>query len=221
MSSTSGSRPAHWDDLSPQARIRAGAIELFGEAGFAHATVRAIAERAGVSPGLVIHHYGSKDRLRRACDDWVMEQLGREKAMAVGGSLPELQAWLAGHPEYRPIVAYLAAGLRAGGELADGIFDRFLTMTHEVIDAGVAAGTMREPLDREAAAAAMVAWSCGASLLGDQLARRLGGDTLLDPQVYARYGVAALEIFTYGVFTDDRLLRGVLDQSNDQPKDQP
>ena len=31
--------------------------------GFAHTTVRSIAERAGVSAALILHHYGSKDAL--------------------------------------------------------------------------------------------------------------------------------------------------------------
>ncbi|WP_280443543.1 helix-turn-helix domain-containing protein, partial [Nocardia brasiliensis] len=40
--------------------MRDAAIEGFGDQGF-QVGVRAIAKAAGVSPGLVNHHFGSKD----------------------------------------------------------------------------------------------------------------------------------------------------------------
>jgi len=52
------------DDLTAAARIRDAAIERFGEQGFS-VGLRPIAEAAGVSAALVIHHFGSKDGLRR------------------------------------------------------------------------------------------------------------------------------------------------------------
>ena len=60
-------------DVTTRARIRDAAITLFGQRGFARATVRGIAAAAEVSPGLVIHHFGTKDGLRRACDTHVLE----------------------------------------------------------------------------------------------------------------------------------------------------
>ncbi len=60
------------DDLTAAARIRDAAIEQFGDQGFG-VGLRSIAEAAGVSAALVIHHFGSKDGLRQACDDFVAE----------------------------------------------------------------------------------------------------------------------------------------------------
>lgn len=60
------------DDLTAAARIRDAAIKLWGEQGL-NTSVRAIAEAAGVSPALVIHHYGSKDGLRQAVDEYLLE----------------------------------------------------------------------------------------------------------------------------------------------------
>ncbi|HJE59178.1 MAG TPA: TetR/AcrR family transcriptional regulator, partial [Nocardiopsis listeri] len=54
---------AQRDDLTARARIRDAALTRFGQEGFG-VSVRAIAEEAGVSPGLVIHHFGSKEKLR-------------------------------------------------------------------------------------------------------------------------------------------------------------
>ncbi|MGJ6981496.1 TetR family transcriptional regulator [Aestuariimicrobium soli] len=200
MSSTSA-------DLTPQARIRNAALALFGEHGYDRTTVRQIAHRAGVSAGLVIHHFGSKEGVREACDEWVMRVILDEKSVvSAGGSLPQIQAFLADHPEMRPIMAYLVASLRHGGALAESVFDRLCQTTATLIDEGVAAGTMRAPSDREATVATLVAYSAGASLLGSLVAGRLGGETLLDAGVYDRYALASLELFTHGLFTDSHLL---------------
>ncbi|MFC7644136.1 helix-turn-helix domain-containing protein [Streptosporangium lutulentum] len=56
------------EDLTARARIRDAAMLHFGEHGFERATIREIAATAGVSSGLVRHHFGSKQELREACD---------------------------------------------------------------------------------------------------------------------------------------------------------
>lgn len=55
-------------DLTGYGRIRGAALRLFAANGVAATSVRAIAHAARVSPGLVQHHYGTKDRLRTAVD---------------------------------------------------------------------------------------------------------------------------------------------------------
>jgi len=50
-------------DLTARARIREAAIELFADRGIEGATIRDIAEKAGVSSGLLRHHFGSKEGL--------------------------------------------------------------------------------------------------------------------------------------------------------------
>ena len=69
-----------FEDLTARARIREAALKHFAEEGYERATIRAIAATAGVSPGLLRHHYGSKDELRTACDEYVFEMLCRAKA---------------------------------------------------------------------------------------------------------------------------------------------
>src|SRR5690625_6728632 len=53
------------DDLHARARIRNAAVTRFGADGFG-AGLRAIAADAGVSPALIVHHFGSKSALRKA-----------------------------------------------------------------------------------------------------------------------------------------------------------
>ena len=69
-------------DLTAAARIRDAAIEQFAQHGFA-VGLRTIAEAAGVSAALVIHHFGSKEGLRKACDDYVAEEIRNSKSEAL------------------------------------------------------------------------------------------------------------------------------------------
>ena len=77
------------DDRSTAARIRDAAIGLFAERGVAATTVREIAEAAAVSPGLVIHHFGSKDALRAACDEHIAASLREQKAKGMQAASQE------------------------------------------------------------------------------------------------------------------------------------
>ena len=66
------------DDLTARARIRDAALHEFGEKGYDGATIRGIAARAGVSSGLLRHHFGSKQELRDACDRSDEGRVGKE-----------------------------------------------------------------------------------------------------------------------------------------------
>ena len=60
------------DDRTARAVIRDEALRLFAAHGPDAVTVQQIAAAAGVSPGLVVHHFGSKDGLREAVDQHVL-----------------------------------------------------------------------------------------------------------------------------------------------------
>src|SRR5436853_7823828 len=62
-------------DLTAKARIRDAAMRLFGRDGVAASSLRAVARAAGVSPGLIVHHFGSKEGLIRAVDEAVLVRI--------------------------------------------------------------------------------------------------------------------------------------------------
>lgn len=62
-------------DLTAKAKIRHVALALFAKKGFPATSLRLVAQRAGVSPALIAHHYGSKEGLRQAVDQAVMKTL--------------------------------------------------------------------------------------------------------------------------------------------------
>lgn len=76
---------------------------LVAEGGPEAATVRAIAERAGVTPGLIRHYFQSKDELTRAAYRALMDGMTDKGADAIEG--------VGARPEER-LAAFLAASLR-------------------------------------------------------------------------------------------------------------
>ena len=70
-----GDAPRPDADLTARARIRNAALALFALKGARAATLREIAEAAGVTHGLVVHHFRNKDGLRLAVQEHVMAMI--------------------------------------------------------------------------------------------------------------------------------------------------
>src|SRR3954469_13424606 len=101
------------DDLTDVARIRDAAIQQFGQHGF-NVGLRAIAEAAGVSAALVIHHFGSKDGLLKACDNYVGEEIYNVKSESIRSTDPATWfAQVAAIESYAPMMAYLVRSMQS------------------------------------------------------------------------------------------------------------
>ena len=97
--------------------------------------MRAIAAAARVSAGLVIHHFGSKDALRRACDDHIIEEIRSSKSESIQSSDPATWfAQMAEIEDYAPMMAYLARSMQSGSDLAKALWHRMLDNTEESMD---------------------------------------------------------------------------------------
>jgi AcrR family transcriptional regulator len=79
-------------DLTARARVRLAALKLFAEHGFEATSTRAIATEAGVSHALLRHHYGSKEGLREAVDEDVLNTFDEGLAKVGGSDLSALGA---------------------------------------------------------------------------------------------------------------------------------
>src|SRR4051795_3356831 len=124
-------------DLTARARFRDAAVRCFGAEGFG-VPVRAIAAEAGVSPGLVIHHFGSKDALRVECDEHVLQVIREAKAGTLAGPGPrDILAELATVEEYAAPVGYLVQALQVGGRLADAFLDHLTSDAEKYVQAAV------------------------------------------------------------------------------------
>lgn len=193
-------------DLAAPARIRLAAVDLFGRHGF-DLGLRAIAEEAGVSLGLIRHHFGSKDGLRQACDDYVLGELRRmqDEQSLVEDPARSLLEQLAGVDDHQPLVLYLVRALGTGGELAHALWERMVADTEEYLAKGVDTGLVRPSRDPAGRARLLAMTELGGLMLMRSLARDEDFGT-----TWRRYvdqvTLPALELYTQGLLTTGSML---------------
>jgi AcrR family transcriptional regulator len=199
------------DDLTAVARIRDAAIERFGEHGFG-VGLRSIADAAGVSAALVIHHFGSKDGLRKACDDYVAEEVRIGKSEAMNSSDPATWfAAMAEIEEYAPLMAYLVRSMQSGSDLAKMMWQRMIDNAEEYLEEGVRNGLLKPSRDPRARAKYLGLSSGGGFFLYLQM-----HDNPTDLRAVLRdYGeemvLPALEIYTEGLMADSTMYDAFLE----------
>lgn len=197
------------EDRTARAVIRDEALRLFGERGADVVTVRQIAEAAGVSPGLVLHHFGSKDGLRQEVDQYVLEvfegMLG-ELAGEGGAELvdPAASSGLLSEvfgrylPDGSPLPGYLRRLLLGDSEAGRKLFQRLFQLSREALDGLVAAGVAVPGRDADVRAAFLLANDLAVFLLRDRLADVLGSDPL-SADGMTRWGAEMLGVYAGGL----------------------
>jgi AcrR family transcriptional regulator len=157
-------RIARDEDLTARARIRDAAIECFARDGFG-ASFRTIAAQAGVSAGLITHHFGSKDALRETCDDEVLRRYRELKTDAVDRPSAYLISGLTQPSQSPTILVYLIRAVGAGGPGAQRFLDRLMDDMRAVMERGVESGLVRPSRDEEARLRYLTYQTMGALLI--------------------------------------------------------
>jgi TetR/AcrR family transcriptional regulator, regulator of cefoperazone and chloramphenicol sensitivity len=179
-------------DLTARARIRDAAITLFAEKGIAAATIRDIAAEAGVSSGLLRHHFGSKEGLRDACDDYAIGELMRIKAPYVegkGASDDYMFAAIQAAP--LRLQSYIVRSSMDGSPTGEKLFDRMI----EQAEQWVRNNPLLTTEDPAAYSAVLLSMTLGMYSMRDQISRVIGQDTRR-PAGQARMILACLDILT-------------------------
>lgn len=193
-------------DLTARARIRDAAIELFGARGFERTSVRAIAEAAGVSPALVLHHFGDKQGLRAACDAHVAAAFTDDEHGLTGSpSIEAIQAAMGDLDAYGPALDYLAGMLADGDDQADAIFEALLEGTRTMLREQERAGVVRPMDDADGTALLVTVFGLAPLVLRRQMAKALG-EPALTPSALARITLPTIDLLTHGLYRDDSLL---------------
>lgn len=197
-------------DLTAAARIRDAAIDQFGEHGFG-VGLRTIAEAAGVSAALVIHHFGSKEGLRKACEDYIAEEIRSTKSEALQSNDPATWfAQMAEIEDYAPLMAYLVRSMQTGGDLAKMLWRRMIDNAEEYMEEGVRAGTIKPSHDPKARAKYLAITGGGGFLLYIQM-HETPTDIRAVLRDYSRDMVLpALEVYTEGLLTDRTMYEAFL-----------
>lgn len=164
--------------------------------------MKSIAEGAGVSVGLVQHHFGTKDGLRAACDERVLDLVRLKVSMVEDGSITDprsLSALMAMAPQ---IQHYLSRALiedsPAISEMLDEIMDLTERFLADFFPSRFSEGTARI----RDAAAVMTAINTSTIVLQAHLARRM--DVVpFSEEALTRIGLTTLDAWeAVAEFTD-------------------
>ncbi len=208
----------HNPDLTTRARLRNSAIEEFALRGF-DASVREIAAHAGVSAGLITHHFGSKQKLRQECDAEVLSQYGTLKSDGIAMSPTQTMAMMAELDDYAPMLVYILRSVREGGPAGVTFLENMIDEAVRFSEEGVSAGIVRPSRDPLARARYLVTSSLGGLLLQLSLQPQLDladiGPTVR--RLVEEITLPTLELYTEGVLADRRYLDEYLLQLGEPP----
>jgi TetR/AcrR family transcriptional regulator, regulator of cefoperazone and chloramphenicol sensitivity len=195
-------------DLTGRATIRNVALALFAERGPDAVTMREIAKEAGVSPALVVHHFGSKEGLRKAVDEYAgrafdalfeMDQADLVEVLSGKRSASMAELFAASFPADSPLPAYLRRLLLANDPAGAALFATWFRLTRRLLDAMTEHGVTTPTEDPDVRAALLLVNDLALVLLRPQIESTLGFDPL-SPAGLERWERNVLAVYTHGAF---------------------
>jgi AcrR family transcriptional regulator len=200
-------------DLTARARIREAAIALFAEKGMAATTIRDIAQAAGVSSGLLRHHFGSKEGLRDACDEYALNQI-----TALGIQFTETNLLGRITPEIMRLQQYAIRSVMDGSPSALATFDKALAYGEHWLER-----SDLEVADPQAYLAVISVMKMSMFVMRDLLSHALG-ESVDEPAGWARVISASIEIFSQPLVPPDlaaQARKALAEFTASQQKEQP
>jgi AcrR family transcriptional regulator len=165
-----------------------------------------------VSAALVIHHFGSKEALRKACDDYIAEEIRTGKSASLQTKDPaDWFTQMAAIESYAPLMAYLVRSMQSGSDLAKMMWQRMIDNAEEYLEEGVRNGLLKPSRDPRARAKYLGMSSGGGFLMYLQM-----HDNPTDLRAVLRdYGeemvLPALELYTEGLMADSTMYDAFLE----------
>src|SRR5665811_976313 len=179
-----------FEDLTARARIREAAIRLFAEHGVEETAVLDIAKEAGVSGGLIRHHFGSNDGLRVACDTYVYSELVRFKLEALEKRKADPEFLVTFDARQVLLRRYFGRAMIDGSPAAASRFDDIVDEYEQwfIDQPGL------DLADARACAAVMTGMTIGVLTMQHHIARALAEDAL-SPKLQERISLAYGDIY--------------------------
>lgn len=181
------------------------AIRLFGKHGIDATSLREVAKAAGISPALVVHHFGSKEGLVAAVDKAALQEFGAAYGFdetAEGSDLLRQRAEqtarvMRDRPE---ACAYLGRALVEGTPGSARLFRLMIEGGNAEIDTLAEKGALREDADRLWATLQHFFLIWAPLSFMPLLEQEALGGSLLDEAILDRWVTANVELLEEGLY---------------------
>jgi AcrR family transcriptional regulator len=192
------------EDPSSIERIRIAALRTFGTYGTSSTSLRTVAEAAGVSVGLVQHHFVNKAGLIKAVDDHVMsvvvetiaEPIPPPPADSVAEMGSRVTRIVAEHPD---IADYVGRALIDGSPLGTSIFDTLTAFGIARWNQRSERGETRPETDVTWAALNSLVLALGTMIMRGHIERQLP-EPLTEPRQLERWQQSVNTLLRDGLF---------------------
>ncbi len=191
-------------ETAPVERIREAAMKSFATHGFANTSLRAVASTAGVSLGLVQHHFATKAGLIKAVDDYVLTvvltRITEEVPASASDSVAEIgdrvTRMIAELPD---IVDYVGRALIDSRPVGYMVFDALLNSGTARWNQRGERGETRPDLDLTWAAVNSLVLALGTFILRGHIERNLP-QPLTSPEQLQRWQASVTMLLREGLF---------------------
>jgi AcrR family transcriptional regulator len=192
-------------DITAYARIRDAALKLYGEHGASASSVRAIAKAAGVSPGLVQHHFKTKAELQASLEAYALEKIVELARIGLAQSDHPgefvigrlIVDFIQTHPDE---IRYARRVMLENGALGHKLFDQIVLSCRLLMEQFVKDGILRKGLDMEWASLNAMLMIVGPVLFEPVFNRHLDRPFRTDEGL-ARWDAACDDLWGYGYYS--------------------
>lgn len=189
-------------------RIRDATLSCFATHGIAATSLRTVADTAGVSVGLVQHHFRTKAALTAAVNQYVLQVVGEALEPAALSEAPSdgldeagrrLTSLMAERPD---LITYLGRALAEGGAFGSVIFTGLLGISTAQGDEFSRRSKPRPDLDLVWGALNPLILRVGAIILHPYIELYLREPFFTEPQL-RRWDAAVTNLLRHGQFLDE------------------
>ncbi len=198
-------RKSQTSDITAHARIRNAALKLFAEQGASATSVRALAKAAGVSPGLVQHHFKTKAELQAALEGYVLEKVVELAKICLAQSDHPgefVVGWLIASfvQSNSDGINYARRAMLEDGAFGRRLFDQVILACRLLMEQFVKDGILRENLDMEWASLNAMLMIVGPVLFEPIMNRHLDRALRTDEGM-ARWDAACNDLLSQGYYS--------------------
>jgi AcrR family transcriptional regulator len=199
-------RKPQQSDLNAYARIRNAALKLFADRGAAASSIRAIAKAAGVSPGMVQHHFKTKQDLQAAIEAYAVEKVmelaqkgltepGEPGKLAIGSKIVE---FIRAEPD---VIRFGRRAVLEDDALGRRLFDQVVAASRIIMQHMAEQGFLRPNIDMDWATLNAMLLSIGPMLFETGFDRHFDQPFRSDEGL-ARWDVAVDDFLAHGIYSE-------------------